>query len=68
MGNGVIRARSPREEYALDLMYAFNDALLDSDHSLRPTALVSVDDALEDFDGIQEQMVGQNWEAHESRN
>jgi len=67
MGNGFVRERSSLEEYKLDLMYAFNDALLDSDISLRPTQLVAVDDCLEDFDSIQEQMVGQNWEAHESR-
>lgn len=64
MGNGVIRRNSPTEDYKLDLMYAFNDALLDSDFSLRPTGMVSIDDALEDFDSIQEQLVGQNWEAH----
>lgn len=65
MGNGVVRERSAHEEYALDLMYAFNDTLLDSEHKFRPKYLVSFDDALEDFDGIQEQIVGQNWEAHE---
>jgi len=67
MGNGVIRRNTDKEDFALDMQLAFNDVMLDSDKTLRPTKLVSFDDALENFDGIQEQMVGENWEAHESR-